>query len=118
MGKSSDRVGGVVEILSVRRSGPRTWGKIVVAVCHPMHADRRGEPVAFHLAATAERIARREILKVARAQLVGLSRRVERIAEAHEARDLTGGMQIGRAHARNPSAHRLSADDKLLTLGS
>ena len=51
-------------------------------------------------------------LKVRRAQLVGLVRRVEGIAQADEARDLARGAQLVGDEARHPSAHRLAADQR------
>ena len=94
--------------------------EVVVAVLDPEDLDRRRQRVARHLLPRPEGVARalhdqrrrRQPLEVRGAQLRRLARRVERVAEAEQPRDLALGVQPVRDHARDPPAHRLAADDE------
>ena len=92
--------------------------QVVVAVLEPQDLDPRRQRVARDLLARPERVARaladqrrrRQPLEVRGAQLLRPPRRMERIAEAEEARDRPGRMQLVGHHAGDPPAHRLAAD--------
>ncbi|AHB49998.1 hypothetical protein W911_05720 [Hyphomicrobium nitrativorans NL23] len=92
----------------------------MIAISRPMHTDRIRQSICRDLLGTAERIAlalhdqRRagEIQKMRSSQLLGLLRRMERIAKTHKARDTPAVEQRLRDKARDPPSERLSADEQ------
>ncbi len=93
--------------------------EIVIAVAGPGDRNVRRQRIAFHLGASAERIAlalhdqRRaaQILQMRGAQVLRFVRRMERVAEAHQPVDQVAGEQLIGGEAGDASAHRLAADE-------